>query len=386
MSQHSHPFVAEWIFPGHPDKLSDAIADALVQEASARQQRALCAIEVAVTEGTVYVTGRLGCDGAKKIDVAELARSVFRSAGYSGDWTPDPAAIEVVANLCCCPLRDDEERFRALADDQTVSVGFATDSPATNWLPAEHWLAWTIGRRLHRLREDEPGLLLGPDGKVIVALEQADGATRVSGFSASLQQKVEADSIDMATVVGEAVEDELTQAVDAIPGLIPRLPDDWLVNAIGNFAVGGPEGDNGLSGKKLVVDAYGPRVPIGGGAWSGKDFYKADRAGAIAARRLAKAVVLAGAAIECTVTLGFFPGDERARVFAIRDQDGQLIDSDRWGGLFDLSLEGAGDRYTGASDLVEVARFGHFTDSGRPWEAVGFDQLAGEVVGAMEFS
>ena len=110
---------------------------------------------------------------------------------------------------------------------------------------------------------------------------------------------------------------------------------------------------------------------------SGKDFYKADRAGAISARRLAKAIVLAGAASECTVTLGFFPGDERARVFSIRDQDGRLLDAERWGGLFDLSLEGSGDRYTGACDLVEVARLGHFTDESRPWEGLGFDLQAG---------
>ena len=369
----NHDLVAEWIFPGHPDKLCDAIADALVQEAGEFQQRALCALEVAVTRGVAYVTGRLGCDRAEEIDVEALAREAYRSAGYGGDWTPDPGELEVVVNLCRCPLREDEERFRAFSDDQTISVGYACDSPGTNWLPVEQWLAWRTGRRLHRLRDERPELLLGPDGKVIVQLDVGEHEVRVAGFSTSLQQKLEGDSIDLATAVREAVEQELELATTAIAGLVPELPADWQVNGGGNFAVGGPEADNGLCGKKLVVDAYGPRVPIGGGALSGKDFYKADRAGAISARRLAKAIVLAGAASECTVTLGFFPGDERARVFSIRDQDGRLLDAERWGGLFDLSLEGSGDRYTGACDLVEVARLGHFTDESRPWEGLGFD-------------
>ena len=368
---------AEWVFPGHPDKLSDAIADALVQEASGRQQRALCAVEVAVTRGVAYVTGRLGCKGAEKIDVESIARDVYRSAGYGGDWTPAPDDLEVVANLCLCPLDKEEQAFRAVADDQTISVGYACDSPGTNWLPPEHWLVSRIGRRLNQLRIERPNLQLGPDGKVIVQLEIGEQVTRLSGFSTSLQQKLDGDPIDLVAAVRKRVEEELEAAVSAIRGLEPRLPSDWQVNGGGNFAVGGPEADNGLCGKKLVVDAYGPRVPIGGGALSGKDFYKADRAGAISARRLAKAIVLAGAASECTVTLGFFPGDERARVFSIRDQDGRLLDAERWGGLFDLSLEGSGDRYTGACDLVEVARLGHFTDESRPWEGLGFDLQAG---------
>jgi S-adenosylmethionine synthetase len=89
------------------------------------------------------------------------------------------------------------------------------------------------------------------------------------------------------------------------------------VNGAGNFEVGGPEGDNGLSGKKLVVDAYGPRVPIGGGALSGKDFFKADRAGAVLARRLAKAVVMSGAAPECSATLAITPGDRDFRIVSL---------------------------------------------------------------------
>ena len=145
------------------------------------------------------------------------------------------------------------------------------------------------------------------------------------------------------------------------------------MNGAGNFEVGGPEGDNGLSGKKLVVDAYGPRVPIGGGALSGKDFYKADRAGGILARRLAKAVVLTGAARECTATLAFLPGAERSHVISLLDEDHHDLECDRWSGLMNLSLDAAGDRYTGAEDLIDVARHGHFTRGEHAWEQIRLD-------------
>jgi S-adenosylmethionine synthetase len=151
------------------------------------------------------------------------------------------------------------------------------------------------------------------------------------------------------------------------PAFCPSLPARFVVNGAGNFAVGGPEGDNGLSGKKLVVDAYGPRVPIGGGALSGKDFYKADRAGASLARRLAKAVVLTGAAPECRVTLAIFPGDQVFRIVSLQTPNGCLNPS-RWESIFDLSLAAAGDLYAGAADPVMLARYGHFSSSEAPWE------------------
>ena len=144
------------------------------------------------------------------------------------------------------------------------------------------------------------------------------------------------------------------------------------MNGAGNFEVGGPEGDNGLSGKKLVVDAYGPRVPIGGGALSGKDFFKADRAGAILARRLAKAVVIAGVAPECIATLAIFPGDPAFRIVSLFDANGAEIDSARWTSLMDLSLAAVGERYALTADLPRLARHGHFTCADRDWEEIRF--------------
>ena len=142
------------------------------------------------------------------------------------------------------------------------------------------------------------------------------------------------------------------------------------MNGAGAFEVGGPEGDNGLSGKKLVMDAYGPRVPIGGGAWSGKDFFKADRAGGLHARRLARLVVQLGLATEARVTLHWFPGDREARVLDIEVPAGQCVAANQIAQCMDLTLLGSGERFP-VNNLVEIARWGHFEKADYPWESMG---------------
>src|SRR5207249_5739570 len=159
------------------------------------------------------------------------------------------------------------------------------------------------------------------------------GAARLAGVSVSLQHANSAGEVELHRTVLAVVRDVLAEAARAIPGFDPSVPDAVTVNGAGNFAVGGPSGDNGLSGKKLVADAYGPRVPLGGGALSGKDFYKADRAGAIIARRLAKAVVLTGVAPECTATVAFVPGAREGRILSLLGPDGRDILPARWSSL-----------------------------------------------------
>lgn len=366
-------YPAENVFPGHPDKLCDAIADAIVQEASQRQKRALAGVEVAVHRNRVFVTGRVACQDADTIDVDAVVREVFATAGYGDPWRPAPANLKIHTDLCLEPLLQGEEDFRRLADDQSIVTGYAIDLEGTNHLPPEHWLAWRVSRRLSGLRVERPDLNLGPDGKVFVLYEDDGTSSRLAAASASLQQEAGGDGVALYRAVLSALEEELQRAASAIPGFDPVVPEKFTVNGAGDFVVGGPEGDNGLSGKKLVVDAYGPRVPIGGGALSGKDFYKADRAGAIIARRVAKAVVLSGVARECTATVCFVPGAEGARLVALRNQDGDELHVARWSRLVDLSLSGVGDRYTGIENLVEIARQGHFTRHDVAWERLGFD-------------
>jgi S-adenosylmethionine synthetase len=363
-------YAAEYVLPGHPDKLCDAIADALVEDAARREKRALCGVEVAVHRASVFITGRIACADAVTIPVDRIARESYHAAGYGLEWRPSPDELEVSTSLCLGPLNDGETAFREISDDQSIVTGYAIDSPGTNWLPPEHWLAWRLARRLERLRALSPGLQLGPDGKVVLLFDCERNA--LAACSASLQQRIGASEIELNREVRAAIAEELLDCGGAIAGFNPAVPGIMHVNGGGNFDVGGPEGDNGLSGKKLVMDAYGPRVPIGGGALSGKDFYKADRAGAILARRLAKAVVATGAAGECTATMAIFPGDPAFRIVSLRDGAGAALDARRWASLMDLSLAAAGNGYASTQALPDVARYGHFTAPDRDWEKICF--------------
>ncbi len=365
-------FAAEYVFPGHPDKLSDAIADALVQAAARLEERALVGVEVAVHRNRVFITGRIGCRDTSAIDVGDLVRDVYHTAGYGADWEPAPNNVDIELDLCLGPLEDGEAEFREVADDQSVCVGYAIDSSETNCLPLEHWLANRIGRKMQTLRTTFPDLQLGPDGKLLVVVrEKADGFF-LDQVSCSLQQRAGADDVALHRVVRVALEAEMAVLSADIPGLLAEVPASIHVNGAGAFDLGGPEGDNGLSGKKLVVDAYGPRVPIGGGALSGKDFFKADRAGAIHARRLAKAVVLTGLTEEATVRLAWYPGAVSAQVLSIESGEGRELSVGNWEDMFDLSLVAAGERWSNRTTLVDIARYGHFTDPELPWEKVGF--------------
>jgi S-adenosylmethionine synthetase len=366
-------YAAEFVFPGHPDKLSDAIADALVQEASRRQKRALVGVEVAVHRNSVFVTGRIGCEGAEEIDITGIVRDVYRSAGYGEDWEPNPDNLDIRTDLCLGSLEDGEAEFRPLSDDQSICIGYATASAETNHLPVEHWLANRLGRRLASLRAEAPDLNLGPDGKVIVIVGQEDDGYHLEEFSCSLQQKSASDDISLHRAVRVALENEMKVLSELCADLAPDVPEELSVNGAGTFEVGGPEGDNGLSGKKLVVDAYGPRIPIGGGALSGKDFFKVDRAGALHARRVAKAIVVTGAAREAIVRLAWFPGDREGRLLSIENEDRKLLDPKPWQGLFNLSLEASGENWAHAADLVKIARYGHFADDDLEWENLCFN-------------
>lgn len=359
---------AEAVSAGHPDKICDWIADAVVDLAIQREPRALVGVEVAVHRGVVFITGRIAGAGLSESHVDRLVRNRYAALGHGSAWPPEPASIGVICDLDLGPLLDGEADFRELSDDQSITVGYAVDSPATGWLPPEQWLARRIISELDLLRHGAPALRLGPDGKAAVLCRDEPGSPlELDAVTVSVQQAVGADEIETMDRVHEAVK----KALAAAPGVFAAddLDAKLLVNGAGNFECGGPNGDNGLSGKKLVVDAYGPRVPIGGGAMSGKDFFKVDRAGAIAARRLALAIVRGGGASEATVELLWRPGDREACLAAVTGPDGEPLDASPWLSHADLSLLGSGARWPSlvAGELPSFAVDGHFGAS-QPWE------------------
>ena len=336
-------YAAEYVFPGHPDKLCDAIADALVEEAARREKRALCGIEVAVHRASVFITGRIACAGAEsdsgrrdRARVLPLRRVRRRLAPRArGDRGADRLVPRPAAGRRAGVPRG----LRRPVDRHGVCGGFAGHQ-----LAAAGALAGVapVARACSGCAPSAPELGLGPDGKVALIFDSEQNA--LAAFSASVQQKIGGER-DRPAPRRPRRRRGRTAGLRAArsPGFAADLPEQFHVNGAGNFEVGGPEGDNGLSGKKLVVDAYGPRVPIGGGALSGKDFFKADRAGAVLARRLAKTVVAAGAAAECLATLAIFPGDPAFRIVSLLDGNGAAPGSGAMD-FVDGSLAGVGRR------------------------------------------
>ncbi len=355
---------AEWVLPGHPDKLADAIADSLVQAAFERQAEALCAVEVAVHRNAVYLTGRLACNGSDEIDIGTLVRDVYRSAGYGSDWLPAPDDLTVGGNLCIDTLVPGEERIRHISDDQSIVTGYAIDLPGIGFIPPEQWLAREVARRLSELVGSS--LRLCPDGKVLVVVEENGNSRSLKAVSCSLLAR--AGDIELQRAVVRVVEGVVKDIAARVPGFATSLPGDIVVNGSGTFTTGGPEGDNGLSGKKLLLDHYGPRVPIGGAALSGKDFWKPDRAGAMLARRMALAIVRSGVASETTVQFVTFPGDEAPRVTRIAASGLDLPEPERWLDLVDCRFAVAAP-WCRRVDLPDGARWGWFGGDA-PWEAL----------------
>lgn len=295
---------AECVLPGHPDRLCDALADGIVEAAWRPDALAQCGVEVACVFDRVFVTGRIAAadEVLQALDLAEIVRRTYREAGYGEDaagfvWGPRPEDLRIDTALCFGAFEPGEREHRHLSDDQAVCVGYASPDPSTDHLPPAHWLANRIARELFRLRRERGAGEVGPDGKVLAQVVRDARGWRPHRVSISLNHHEGSDWLLLRRIAEEAV--ETACAGRRLPALV--------LNGAGMFVAGGPNGDNGTTGKKLVVDAYGPTVPIGGGAWSGKDPNKVDRLGGFLAREIALRVAAVQGA-ETLVELRYEPG------------------------------------------------------------------------------
>lgn len=303
---------AEYVSPGHPDRLADAISEGIVTEALKKRPDALVGVEVAVHRDVVFIDGRIAA-GANPVDKRRIVREVYEAAGYGGPWIPDPAKLKITDDLCEEELPDLEADIRPFSDDQNIIVGYALKSEATNDLPKAHWVAGEIGRKLFQIVRSHPELraTFGPDFKVLASLKEGRDEVLWDRLVLSILHVPRLGHEQQHRLLLPHLLDILEELeTKGLHGILTNFgPRQLLLNGAGEFSIGGPEGDNGLSGKKLVVDHYGPSVPIGGGALSGKDPHKIDKCGALRARQLAKRLVRAGAD-EATVTLGWAPGGD----------------------------------------------------------------------------
>ncbi len=305
---------AEWVSPGHPDRLADAIAERIVDRALGLDPRALVGVEVAVHTNRVFVDGRVAANGITAADdwLSDLVADAYESAGYVGPWTPTRAELKVEHDLCTGELADDERELRSVSDDQSVTLGWAGGDKRTNFLPPAHFVAHALGHALARWRAEHAGDAFGPDFKLLPRFSERLGATSEfvwERLTLSIQHRPGMGYEEQHRLLRAPIERALAQLERAgLVGIASSFRPACLdLNGAGAFERGGPHGDNGLSGKKLVVDHYGPTVPIGGGALCGKDPHKVDRVGALRARQLAKSL-LPHAGAQAVVRLIWAPG------------------------------------------------------------------------------
>ena len=381
--------VAEAVLPGHPDKLSDQIADGILDIALAADREAIVQIEVAVHDGNCFVNGRCSTATAALAldDVERTVRAVYERAGFGvvfpdvGDGDdyqcPRGADVNITTSLqldVADPLETAEREF---TDDQALHIGYAVATPETRYLPLEQHLALVLRQRLLELCVTRRELGAGPDGKLVVVLvPSAAGSSqvRVREVVVSLQHLDRAPLVQLQRAVCELMVAELCAQHAAMPTLLEAPTSDLTIrfNASVVFVRGGPMNDNGQTGRKLVCDFFGPRVPIGGGALSGKDPWRLDRAGAFRARQMALAIVETGFVQDALVTFAWGPRDRRPSHVGILVDGRELSAADvaRWTRRIDPSLRATWEELElWTVNYENCARAGHF---GRelPWESV----------------
>lgn len=359
--------IAESVCPGHPDKVADQISDAVVDAHLSMDPGTRVNCEVLVTRDRVVATGQI--TSAAEVDVDKVVRHVLDRVGYHDlevhGMSASDSRVDVLIDRQSREIADGVDRGGA--GDSGIVYGYATDETAER-MPLACVLAHGVARELARARTPN-GHLLGPDGKVQVALSVVD-LRRTADVVVSLQHPAEVSLDDLSQLVAHTVVTPLLAAHSVTLGSIH-------VNPAGTFVVGGPSADAGLTGRKLMVDTYGGLTQHGGGCFSGKDATKVDRSGAYLARHLAANVVAAGLAGRCQVGIGYAIGRPEPVWFDVECFGTNVVDeADIVGELraeVDLRVEPVVERF----DLRHVrylptATFGHFGRPGEfPWEDVG---------------
>lgn len=301
-------FSSESVSEGHPDKVADQISDALVDQFIAYDDRAHCAIESFVTTGQVVIMGEVRSN--VYIDLQTIARKTINQIGYNkSDYQFDGNSCGVLTAIH--EQSDDINRGVSRADeeeqgagDQGMMFGYASNETKT-LMPMPHYLASRLAERLAAVRHDGTLAYLRPDGKTQVTVRYEEGKpVEVTTIVISTQHAAEIE--DMGKIKADLIEHVITPVMAAEN--MPWDNADIYVNPTGRFVVGGPMGDTGLTGRKIIVDTYGGYGRHGGGAFSGKDCTKVDRSAAYAARWVAKNVVAAGLADRCEVELAYAIG------------------------------------------------------------------------------
>ncbi len=327
-AQRSHyTFTSESVSEGHPDKVCDQISDAIVDACLAENPEARCAIETMACTNQVVIAGEFrGADSITPQRMEELARGVVKDIGYEQKgfhWNTLKVANYVHQQSADIAMGvDSGDNKDEGAGDQGIMFGFACREtpelmPATLHYSHRILHALSQGRRSGKFK----GLM--PDAKSQVSLEYKDGVpVRATSVVVSTQHAADLKQSDIRELIRGVVTEILPQ------GWMPS-EDQFFTNPTGQFIIGGPDGDSGLTGRKIIVDTYGGASPHGGGAFSGKDPTKVDRSAAYVARYLAKNVVAAGIADRCTIQISYAIGVSRPMSFYVNTHGAKNVDAAR---------------------------------------------------------
>ena len=327
MPKGNYVFTSESVSEGHPDKVCDRISDAIVDAYLTADPESRVAAETLCTTNRIVIAGEVrGPDHITPAMLEELARHAVRDIGYEQEgfhWKT--AVVEIYLHQQSPDIAvgvDSRGNKDEGAGDQGIMFGYACRETEA-LMPAPIHLSHLILKSLAEARHSGAQPMLGPDAKSQVTLLYRDG------------RPVRAESIVVSTQTTEDLPaEDILEIVR--PHVVNVLPDDWMcdedkfyVNPTGRFVIGGPDGDAGLTGRKIIVDTYGGAAPHGGGAFSGKDPTKVDRSAAYAARYLAKNVVAAGLAERCTIQLSYAIGVSHPLSVYIDTHGTGQVDEDR---------------------------------------------------------
>ncbi len=368
-------FTSESVTEGHPDKLCDAVADAVLDDVLAHDPAARCAIEVATTTGLVLVLGEMTT--THYVDVQDVVRRTVRDIGYNDsrlgfDWETCGTLTGIKGQSPDIAQGVDRAQDDAStgAGDQGMMFGYATDE-TDELMPAAVMLAHRVARRLADVRKDGTLPFVRPDGKSQVTVEYDDDGrpSRVHTVLVSTQHDPEVSMDDLASAIREHVVEV------AIPAALLDDETRHLVNPTGRFVIGGPMGDSGLSGRKIIVDTYGGAARHGGGSFSGKDPTKVDRSGAYMARYVAKNVVAAGLARRCELQLAYAIGVAKPLSINVQTWGTGTVPEARLVEIIESCFDLRPGAIIGTLDLRrpiyrQTAAYGHFgrPELELPWE------------------